>query len=38
MTVLAENYEYLNTGGITSFPAISINNLRIPGNLKVKYS
>jgi len=37
MTVLAENKEYLDTGGITSFPAISINHLRIPGNLKSSY-
>lgn len=35
MNVLAENKELLDVGGITSYPAASINNLRVPGNLKV---
>lgn len=34
--ILDENKEILDVGGITSFPAASINSIRVPGNLKVR--
>ena len=35
--VLIENKELLDGGGITGYPAVSINNMRIPGALKSTY-
>jgi hypothetical protein len=37
MTIPAENKEYLETGGTSSFPDVSINNMGIPSNLKLQF-
>lgn len=37
LRTLQANKEMLDFGGITSLPAASINNLRVPGNLKVYF-
>lgn len=34
-SILSQNKEYLDGGGIVGYPAVSINNLRVPGSLKV---
>lgn len=33
--ILEKNKKFLEGGGVVTYPSVSINNLRLPGNLKV---